>query len=148
DPTVPGTGIGGTNSPLEMANTIVKGFVMSRRTHFIYQPAIGSFYEGGQYSFKELLSARGPWSGWIPYDAGLAVLQHFSTVPTRGWENDTTPAGIWRVIPQASASTATGTNPIVGRNGLPNYLTMAAPDATDFSTVIVNDSEYPRTYRI
>src|SRR5699024_12386749 len=62
DPSIPGTGIGGTNSSLEMANTIVKGFVESRRTHFIYQPAIGSFFEGGQYSFKELVSARDPWS--------------------------------------------------------------------------------------
>lgn len=148
DPSVPGTGIGGTNSALEMANTIVKGFVMSRRTHFVYQPAIGSFYEGGQYSFKELVSARDPWSGWIHYDAGLAVLQHFASFARVGWENETNTAGIWRVIPQASVSTATGTNPVVGRNGLPNYLTMAAPDASDFSTVIVNDSEYARTYRI
>ncbi|GIE99816.1 sugar-binding protein [Paractinoplanes rishiriensis] len=148
DPTVPGTGIGGAGSALEMANTVVKGFVKSRRTHFVYQPAIGSFYEGGQYAFKELVSARDPWSGWMHYDAGLAVLQHFSSFATTGWENSDGTAGIWRVIPQASTSTATGTNPIVGRNGLPNYLTMAAPDATAFSTVIVNDSEYPRTYRI
>lgn len=148
DPTVPGTGIGGTGSALEMANTIVKGFVKSRRTHFIYQPAIGSFYEGGQYGFKELVSARDPWSGWMHYDAGLAVLQHFTSFAKAGWENDTNTAGIWRVIPQASVSTATGTNPVVGRNGLPDYLTMAAPDATAFSTVIVNDSELPRTYAI
>ena len=71
DPSVAGTGIGGSGSALEMGNTIIKGFVNSRRTHFVYQPAIGSFYEGGQYSFKELLSARDPWSGWIHYDAGL-----------------------------------------------------------------------------
>jgi hypothetical protein len=148
DPTVPGTGIGGSGSALEMANTVVKGFVKSRRTHFVYQPAIGSFYEGGQYAFKELVSARDPWSGWMHYDAGLAVLQHFTSFAAAGWENAANSAGIWRVIPQASASTATGTNPVVGRNGLPDYLTMAAPDATDFSTVIVNDSEYPRTYRI
>jgi hypothetical protein len=148
DPTVPGTGIGGSGSALEMANTIVKGFMMSRRTHFIYQPAIGSFYEGGQYAFKEVVSARDPWSGWIHYDAGLAVLQHFSSFATTGWENGSNTAGIWRAVPQASASTATGTNPVVGRNGLPNYLTMAAPDASDFSTVIVNDSEYPQTYEI
>ena len=84
DPTVPGTGLGGSGSALEMANTIVKGFTMSRRTHFIYQPAIGSFYEGGQYAFKELVSARDPWSGWIHYDAGLAVLQHFTSFATTG----------------------------------------------------------------
>ena len=148
DPTVPGTGIGGSGSALEMANTIVKGFVNSRRTHFIYQPAIGSFYEGGQYAFKEVVSARDPWSGWMHYDAGLAILQHFSSFAKTGWENSTNTAGVWRFIPQASTSTAVGTNPVVGRNGQPNYVTMAAPDKSDFSTVLVNDSEYPRTYAI
>ncbi|HWR86743.1 MAG TPA: hypothetical protein VN200_12170, partial [Rhodoglobus sp.] len=148
DPTVPGTGLGGTGSSLEMGNTIIKGFVMSRRTHFIYQPAIASFFEGGQYSFKELVSARDPWSGYIHYDAGLAVLQHFSSFAETGWENEENTEGIWRVLPGASASTATGTNPVVGRNGQPNYLTMAAPDGSDFSTVVVNDSEVAQTYRI
>ncbi|PRZ08687.1 chitodextrinase [Isoptericola sp. CG 20/1183] len=148
DPTVAGTGLGGTGSSLEMANTIVKGFVNSRRTHFVYQPAIGAFYEGGQYSFKELVSARDPWSGWLHYDAGLAVLQHFTSFADTGWENEDNTAGVWRAVPQASTTTATGTNPVVGRNGGPNYLTLAAPDRSDFSTVLVNDSEEPRTYRI
>ena len=148
DPTVPGTGIGGTGSALEMANTIIKGFVNSRRTHFIYQPAIGSFYEGGQYSFKELLSARDPWSGWIHYDAGLVILQHFSRFANIGWENEDNTAGIWRAVPQASSTGATGTNPVNGRNGIPNYMTLAAPDKSDFSTIIVNDSEYTKTYKI
>ena len=148
DPTVAGTGLGGINSPLEMADTIVKGFVNSRRTHFIYQPAIGSFYEGGQYSYKELVSARDPWSGWMHYDAGLAILQHFSDFAVTGWENPDNTAGIWRAVPSASMATATGTNPVNGRNGLPDYLTLAAPDKSDFSTVVVNDSEQAKTYRI
>jgi len=148
DPTVEGTGLGGTGSSLEMANTIVKGFVNSRRTHFVYQPAIGSFYEGGQYSYKELVSARDPWSGWIHYDAGLAALQHFSNFAVTGWEDSRNRAGIWRAVPQASATTASGTNPVNGRGGGPNYLTLAAPDRSDFSTVLVNDAETPRTYRI
>ena len=148
DPAVEGTGIGGTGSALEMGNTIIKGFVNSRRTHFIYQPAIGSFYEGGQYSFKELLSARDPWSGWVHYDAGLDVLRHFSSFARIGWENEDNSAGIWRTVTAASSTGATGTNPVNGRNGLPNYMTLAAPDKSDFSTVIVNDSEYPKTYKI
>ncbi|MBN2528589.1 MAG: sugar-binding protein [Deltaproteobacteria bacterium] len=148
DPSVAGTGIGGTYGPLEMGNTIIKGFVNSHRTHFIYQPAIGSFYEGGQYSFKELLSARDPWSGWIHYDAGLQILRHFSWFAKTGWENDGNTKGIWRVIPRASASGATGTNPINGRNGRPNYMTLAAPDGTHFSSILMNDSEYERIYRI
>ncbi|MEU4365125.1 Ig-like domain-containing protein [Promicromonospora sp. NPDC023987] len=148
DPSVEGTGLGGTGSSLEMANTIVKGFANSRRTHFIYQPAIGSFYEGGQYSYKELVGARDPWSGWIHYDAGLVALQHFSNFAVTGWEDSRNRSGIWRAVPAASGTTATGTNPVNGRNGGPNYLTLAAPDRSDFSTVLVNDSETPRTYRI
>lgn len=148
DPSAAGTGIGGTGSALEMGNTIIKGFVNSRRTHFVYQPAIGSFYEGGQYSFKELVSARDPWSGWIHYDAGLVILQHFNWFANIGWENETNTAGIWRAVPQASYTGASGTNPVSGRNGTPSYMTLAAPDKSDFSTVIVNDSEYAKTYKL
>jgi len=148
DPTVAGTGIGGAGSALEMGNTIIKGFVNSRRTHFIYQPAIGSFYEGAQYSFKELVSARDPWSGWIHYDAGLDILRHFSWFSKTGWENQNNSAGIWRVISQSSYTGATGTNPINGRNGTQSYITLAAPDKKNFSTIFMNDSEYTQTYHI
>ena len=148
DPSLAGTGIGGINGPLEMANTVIKGFVNSRRSHFVYQPAIGSFYEGGQYSFKELLSARDPWSGWIHYDAALQIVRHFSWFAKTGWENPGNTAGIWRVVPQSSATGATGTNPVNGRNGTPSYLTLAAPDKRNFSTVFVNDSESARTYQL
>lgn len=148
DPSVAGTGIGGINGPLEMGNTIIKGFVNSRRTHFIYQPAVGSFYEGGQYSFKELVSARDPWSGWIHYDAGLNILRHFSWFAKTGWENQSNTAGIWRAVPQSSSTGATGINPINGRNGTPSYITLAAPDKKNFSTIFMNDSEYTQTYHI
>ena len=148
DPSVAGTGIGGSNGPLEMGNTVIKGFVNSRRTHFIYQPAIGSFYEGGQYSFKELLSARDPWSGWIHFDAGLDVLRHFSWFAKTGWASAANTNGIWRVVAQSSATGATGTNPVNGRNGSASYLTLASPDKRDFSIVLMNDSESSRTYKL
>lgn len=144
-----GSGVGGPNGPLEMGNTIIKGFVKSRRTHFIYQPAIGSFYEGGQYSFKELVSARDPWSGWIHYDAGLHVLKHFSWFAKAGWENKDNTAGIWRVVPQSSYTGATGTNPVNGRdNATPSYMTLAAPDKKHFSTVFMNDSSRVQVYKL
>ena len=147
-PTVAGTGIGGGGSALEMGNTIIKGFTNSNRTNFIYQPAVGSFYEGGQYAFKELVSARDPWSGWMHYDVGIDILRHFSWFAKTGWENSGNTAGIWRAVPQASATGATGTNPVNGRNGAPSFLTLAAPDKTNFSTVFINDSEQTKTYRI
>jgi hypothetical protein len=148
EPTVAGTGIGGRNSALEMGNTIIKGFVNSRRTNFVYQPAIGAFYEGGQYAYKELLSARDPWSGWLHYDVAIDILRHFSWFAKTGWEDPDNTAGIWRAVPEASFTGATGANPVVGRNGSPSYLTLAAPDKRHFSTVFMNDSEYARTYRL
>ncbi len=151
DPETAGTGIGGVGSALEMGNGVIKFFTDSRRSHVIYQPAIGSFYEGGQYSFKELVSARDPWSGWIHYDAGLLVLSHLSKFAVTGWENEDNTAGIWRAIPQASKSTAIQTsssNEVNGRNGGENYMTLASPAKDHFSTMIVNDSEYPMTYTL
>lgn len=153
DPTVVGTGIGGSGSALEMGNTVIKSFVESRRGHVIYQPAIASFYEGGQYSFKELVSARDPWSGWIHYDAGLLVLAHISKFAVTGWENEDNTAGIWRGVASASKADAyqdggSGSNAVNGRNGGENYMTLASPDKKAFSTVIVNDSEYPMNYTL
>ena len=144
-----GTEIGGVNGPLEMSNWITSGFEKSRRTLNIFQPAIGSFYDGSQYSSKELVSARDPWSGWLYYDASLAIIEQYTQFAKLGWENDTNTAGIWRGIPQASSTGVGGGNPPSGAlNGVNSYMTLAAPDASDFSTVIVNDSGFTKTYLI
>ncbi|NMN00180.1 hypothetical protein G1C96_0757 [Bifidobacterium sp. DSM 109958] len=147
-----GTGIGGQNGPLEMGNTLIKGFVESRRTCALYQPAIGSFYENMEYSYKELISARDPWSGWIYYDAGCAVLEHFARFANLGWVGADDEGGarpIWRAIPQASGCEVGGNNPVNGaRHGEPSYLTLASPDGGDLSVVIVNDSAYAKHYRV
>ena len=60
--------IGGYQSPLALLDSFPNAFVGSRRTMYMFQPAIGAFYEGIQYGHKELLSARDPWSGYIHYD--------------------------------------------------------------------------------
>lgn len=133
-----GTGIGGINGPLEMANTIIRGFLSSRRTMFIYQPAVSAFYDGSQYSSKELVALHFPWNGYINWDGALAVLRQFSAFCHAGFE-DCTPADgskedslsgssfsrvsspanfsadhpqrVWRCIPQASCSTLSDGNP-------------------------------------
>jgi len=142
------TGIGGLQSALDLANRSVKGYYRSKRTHYLFQPAIGSFYEGAQYSHKELVSARDPWSGAIHYDAAVYVMSHFTRFAKTGWENDTNTAGIWRTVPQASYSGVSGTENIDGSNGAASYLTLADPGKRDFSTIAVNDSDQTKTYRV
>ncbi|WP_230396389.1 family 16 glycoside hydrolase [Streptomyces blattellae] len=142
------TGIGGVQSALDLANRSVKSYANSKRTHYIFQPAIGSFYEGAQYSHKELVSARDPWSGYLHYDASVYVMQHFTQFAKTGWENDTNTAGIWRTVPEASYSGVSGTENVDGSNGAPSYMTLADPAKKDFSTIAVNDSDQSKTYRI
>jgi hypothetical protein len=142
------TGIGGVQSALDLANRSVKSYANSKRTHYIFQPAIGAFYEGAQYSHKELVSARDPWSGSIHYDAAVYVMQHFTQFAKTGWENDTNTAGIWRTVPEASYSGVSGTENVDGSNGAPSYMTLADPRKRDFSTIAVNDSDRTKSYRI
>ncbi|MFF0091973.1 GH59 galactosidase [Streptomyces canus] len=142
------TGIGGVQSALDLANRSVKSYANSKRTHYIFQPAIGAFYEGAQYSHKELVSARDPWSGSIHYDAAVYVMQHFTQFAKTGWENDTNTAGIWRTVPEASYSGVSGTENVDGSNGAPSYMTLADPAKKDFSTIAVNDSDRTKSYRI
>ena len=94
--------IGGYQSPLALLDSLPNAFVGSRRTMYMFQPAIGSFYEGIQYGHKELLSARDPWSGYIHYDPVLYMLSHITKFAKTGWENDTNTNGIWRVLPNAT----------------------------------------------
>ena len=85
--------IGGYQSPLALLDSLPNAFVGSRRTMYMFQPAIGSFYEGIQYGHKELLSARDPWSGYIHYDPVLYMLSHITKFAKTGWENDTNTNG-------------------------------------------------------
>ncbi len=146
-----GKGIGGGGSALEMMNHFIKGFVCTGRTHNIYQPVVGSFYEGGQYSFKELISARDPWSGYVRYDTGLLALSHVCKFAKCGWENDTNTNGIWRVISESTRCDVDGDSSgriVTGENDADSYMTLGCPDKDDFSTVFVNNSDTDRTYNV
>ena len=143
--------IGGYQSPLAMAENFIVSFDSSRRTHYIFQPAIGGFYEGIQYGHKELLSARDPWSGYIHYDPALQIIAQFSRFAETGWENEDNTAGIWRLISQSSAGAFAGSSnehATSGIDGNASYLTMASPDKTDFSTVFINNTQNEKTYYI
>ncbi len=143
--------IGGYQSPLAMAEGFMVSFVSSRRTHYIFQPAIGGFYEGIQYGHKELLSARDPWSGYIHYDPALQIIAQFSRFAETGWENEDNTAGIWRMIPQASAGGFAGSSSehnTSGIDGNASYITIASPDKKDFSVVLLNNTQNEKKYLI
>ena len=143
--------IGGYQSPLALLDSIPNAFVGSRRTMYMFQPAIGSFYEGIQYGHKELLSARDPWSGYIHYDPVLYMLAHITQFAKTGWENDTNTNGIWRVLPNAtfaSFGASDNEHATAGIDGSASYMTLAAPDKKNFSTVFINNTQNEKTFAI
>ena len=138
---------GGYQSPLALADSFAVAFCSSRRTHYIFQPAIGSFYEGLQYGHKELISARDPWSGYIHYDPSLYMLEHISSFAKTGWENETNTNGIWRALPQASYGSFGGNvfeHATAEINGNASALTLVSPDKENFSVVFVNNTQKPK----
>ena len=142
--------IGGYQSPLALMDSFITAFDSSRRTHYMFQPAIGSFYEGIQYGHKELLSARDPWSGYIHYDPALYMLEHFAKFAKTGWEgSDASVNEIWRVIPASTQGAFAGSDnehATAGIDGNAGYMTLAAPDKSDFSVVFVNNTQNAHTF--
>ena len=143
--------IGGYQSPLALLDSFPNAFVGSRRTMYMFQPAIGAFYEGIQYGHKELLSARDPWSGYIHYDPVLYMLGHITKFAKTGWENASNTAGIWRVLPGAtfaSFGASSNEHATAGIDGNASYMTLAAPDKQNFSTVFVNNTSNEKTFAV
>lgn len=143
-----GIGIGGTQSALDIANRLIKSCAQSRRSFYIFQPALAGFYPGVRYAHKELIVAQTPWSGYYQVDnIGLQVMKHFSDFAVAGWNRQTNGQS-WRYITSATASAAAGTENLSQPAGAPSYMTLAAPDGADVSTIFVNDTDQKQTYTV
>ncbi|WP_283680244.1 glycosyl hydrolase [Lentilactobacillus sp. Marseille-Q4993] len=140
-----GDGIGGQQSGLDVANRVIKSYFKSRRSLYLFQPAVSAYYPGVNYSHKELITANRPWSGFFEVDnVGLQVIKHFTDFAKTGWED----ADAWRVLTSATESGVGGTENLTIDTDKPSYMTLMAPDKSDYSVVFVNDSAQAREYHI
>lgn len=138
-----GNSIGGPGSSLDVANRVIKGYFKSRRSLYLFQPAVAAYYPGVNYTHKELITAQRPWSGFFEVDnVALQVMKHFTDFAVTGWkENDA-----WRYLTSACYSGVGGTENLDFDTDQPSYLTLVSPDKKNFSIVCVNDSAKPRKY--
>ena len=138
-------GIGGKQSGLDVANRLIKSYVHSRRSLYIFQPAVAAYYPGVNYSHKELITANHPWSGYFEVDnVGLQLMRHFTDFAHAGWAAD----GAWRYLTSACDSGVGGTENLDTQTQAPSYLTLMAPDKQNFSLIMVNDSPQVRRYNV
>ncbi|MEN8905323.1 MAG: hypothetical protein ABF289_05140 [Clostridiales bacterium] len=134
---------GGDASILDVANRFICMYTNGNRTHYMFQPAVSSFYDGATYSSKGLITAYDPWSGYYEIDAGIVMVQHFTQFADKEW----------MYIPDASSGegqhkTDTGGNSIVNGNAKDaEYNRIALTDGNDYSTILVNDSEREANYK-
>ncbi|KRK86900.1 glycosyl hydrolase [Lentilactobacillus sunkii] len=140
-----GDGIGGRQSGLDVANRLIKSYVKSRRSLYIFQPAVSAYYTGVNYSHKELINANRPWSGYYEVDnIGLQCMKHFTDFAKSGWADE----GAWRYLTSACDSQVGGTENLDHNRQAPSYMTLVAPDKNDYSIILDNDSSESRTYEI
>ena len=143
-----GIGIGGPMSALDVTNRLVKSYARSRRSLYIFQPAIGGLYPGAKYPGKQLLEMDTPWSGYFQQDTvALAVMHHFTDFAVTGWR-DQTAAKNWRYVPSATVSEVAGTENLTQAFGAASAMTLVAPDEADYTVVLINDTSAPQTYQI
>ncbi|OXM87130.1 immunoglobulin-like domain-containing protein [Paenibacillus rigui] len=125
---------GGPGSALDVAGRFIGMYTQGKRTHYMFQPAVSAFYSGGQYSSKELVSAKDPWSGHYTIDVGVNTVQHFTQFAAKDWLYSNASAA---VIGNRGNSEMDGN----ATGAEYNRLVLISPDKKDFSGVLVNDSD-------
>lgn len=132
-----GKSTSGLNGMLDIANRIIIGMAQSDMTLYEYQPAVASYYDGSVYFPKQLIRANSPWSGEYSISNGLVMTMHFTNFIKKGWKF--VESGSYGDGKQFD-HTITETKD--------NYLTAAEKATGDYSTVITNDSDTARTYKV
>jgi|GEM_PF-2526229 S-layer homology domain./Glycosyl hydrolase family 59. len=132
---------GGVASALDVAGRFIGMYTQGKRTHYMFQPAIGAFYSGAPYSSKELISAKDPWSGYYVPDVGIQTVMQFTQFAAKDW----------MYIPNASLGIigSRGNSEMDGNAAGAEYnrLAFVSPDKKDFSVVMVNDSDRAAEYQ-
>ncbi|MBR6616291.1 MAG: hypothetical protein IKL00_00260 [Oscillospiraceae bacterium] len=133
---VDGNGMSGANGPIDVANRIINSYVNGRMVMYEFQPAVCGYYDGANYSPKQLLTANTPWSGHYNRDVGFYIAAHFTRFAEKGWQY------------VDSACYGDGEEEHAIWNTTHNFLTLVSPDRKQLTVHISNDSDMPRSYLI
>lgn len=120
------------------------------KTFYIYQPAIGAFYESATYSSKSTLGAYDPWSGWFELDAGYWTTRqfmNFARTAQRDENGELDHSTAWQYVDSACYGGGEQSwHSIVNTDA--NYITLADPEKKDYSIILTNDSDHSVNYTV
>lgn len=138
-------GVGGKVGMADLATRFINSYCYAgtqypaRMTRFLFQPAVGAFYEGSAYSPKHLIGAFDPWSGYYEADGGIQMVKHFMNFADLGWN----------YLPDACYGDGSYTDGGVEVDtGTHNYMTVKDPQTDDYSMMFANNTNQERNYSI
>lgn len=80
-----GSGLSGINGVLDIADRIIAMYPCGCMTMYEFQPVVAAYYDGVTYGYKQLISAKEPWSGCYGLESGFYMALHFSLFIKPGW---------------------------------------------------------------
>ena len=129
-----GTGLSEINGALNIASRIAAMYPCGGMTMYEFQPAVSAYYDGVTFCHKQLITANEPWSGFYSIDSGYFMSLHFSRFIKKGW----------KFIDGACFCDGEKSEDGHALVNIKNcFLTAADPENEDYSTIIVNPTEFP-----
>ena len=112
-------------SCLNVAYRIIKSYASGKMVMYQMHPVIEAIYDNVPYTYKGVIAAAHPWSGYYEIDAGLWITAHFTQFIEPGW-----------VYIDSGCSSETEHS----------YLTLKDQSTGNFSIIILNRSSTEMDY--
>lgn len=112
---------------LDMAYKIIRSYASGKMVQYQMHPIIEAIYDNVPYTCKSLLTAAHPWSGHYSIESAMWVTAHFTQFAEPGWK-------------YLDGGCVSGEKY--------SYLTLRDPKTTDFSTIVLNQTEESVTVQL
>ena len=73
------------SSALDMAYKIIRSYASGRMVQYVMHPIIEAIYDNVPYTYKGILAAAHPWSGYYKIEPSLWVVAQFTQFIAPGW---------------------------------------------------------------
>lgn len=73
------------SSALDMAYKIIRSYASGRMVQYVMHPVIEAIYDNVPYTYKGIIEANHPWTGYYKIEPSLWVVAQFTQFITPGW---------------------------------------------------------------
>ncbi len=115
------------SSALDMAYKIIRSYASGRMVQYVMHPVIEAIYDNVPYTYKGIIVAAHPWTGYYKIEPALWVVAQFTQFMEPGWY-------------YINSGCSSGSEH--------SYLTLKNTSTGDFSIILLNRSDSSETFNI